>query len=218
MNGMKILIADDHPFFRDGMHQLLTDQLNITDIDEAANGSEVLERLADKSYDIIIMDIKMPVMNGIDATREIKKNYPDVKVLAMSMYDEQPYFIRMLKAGARGYLLKNSTKEELLDAISKLMQGENYFSKGVSDIMISNIVSGKQMETVNEEKIMMSLTSREIEIIRMIAEELTNVEIGERLNISPRTVDTHRRNLLQKLKVKNTAGLVKYAVKNGLLE
>jgi len=218
MNGIKILIADDHPFFRDGMHQLLTDQLNITDIDEAANGSEVLERLADKSYDIIIMDIKMPVMNGIDATREIRKNYPDVKVLAMSMYDEQPYFIRMLKAGARGYLLKNSTKEELLDAISKLMQGENYFSKEVSDIMISNIVSGKQMETVNEEKIMMSLTSREIEIIRMIAEELTNVEIGERLNISPRTVDTHRRNLLQKLKVKNTAGLVKYAVKNGLLE
>ena len=218
MKNIQILIADDHPFFRDGIHQLLGDQDAIESIDEATNGKEVLQMLAKKYYDLVIMDIKMPLMSGVEATRVIKKKFPDVKVLAISMYDEQPYIVKMLKAGAKGYLLKNSTKEELLKAISQVMKGENYFSSEVSEIMVSQIVSGKHVDNGYDEQPELTLTKREIEIIKMIAEELTNVEIGERLNISPRTVDTHRRNLLQKLKVKNTAGLVKYALKNGLLD
>lgn len=218
MTDIKILIADDHPFFRDGIRQLLSDQGKITVIDEATNGKEVLRMLNEKAYDLVVMDIKMPEMGGIDATKEIKKKHPEVKVLAMSMYDEQPYIIKMLKAGAKGYLLKNSSKDEMLQAIKQLIKGESYFSKEVSGIMISQIVSGKPIGSGDGELSPFSLTNREVEIVRMIAEELTNVEIGERLNISPRTVDTHRRNLLQKLKVKNTAGLVKYAVKKGLLD
>lgn len=218
MNNLKILIADDHPFFRDGIHQLLTGQSGIGEIGEAANGKEVLLQLSQKSYDLVIMDIKMPEMSGIEATREIHKKYPAVKVLAISMFDEQPYIVKMLKAGAKGYLLKNSSKEELLRAIGKLVKGETYFSNEVSGIMFSHIASGKPFENGDDEDVVLSLTKREIEIIKMISEELTNVEIGERLNISPRTVDTHRRNLFQKLKVKNTAGLVKYALKHGLLD
>lgn len=215
-NNIKILIADDHPFFRDGIHQLLTGQSGIDAIDEATNGKEVLNLLAKKLYDLVIMDIKMPQLSGIDATKVIQKKYPDVKVLAISMFDEQPYIVKMLKAGASGYLLKNSSKDELLKAISQIMKGENYFSPEVSDVMFSHIVSGKPMDAETEE-LSQTLTKREVEIVKMIAEELTNVEIGDRLHISPRTVDTHRRNLLQKLKVKNTAGLVKYALKHGLL-
>lgn len=218
MSNLKILIADDHPFFRDGIHQLLIGQTGIGEIGEAANGKEVLQQLAKKEYDLVIMDIKMPQMSGIEATREIHKKYPKIKVLAISMYDEQTYIVKMLKAGAKGYLLKNSTKAELLKAISEVMRGESYFSREVSDIMFSHIASGKSIENGDDEPVAQALTRREIEIIRMIAEELTNVEIGGKLNISPRTVDTHRRNLFQKLKVKNTAGLVKYAMKHGLLE
>ncbi|MDZ4846638.1 MAG: response regulator transcription factor [Chitinophagales bacterium] len=218
MSDLKILIADDHPFFRDGIHQLLVGQSGIGEIGEAANGRDVLQQLSKKFYDLVIMDIKMPQMSGIEATREIHKKYPAIKVLAISMFDEQPYIVKMLKAGAKGYLLKNSTKDELLKAISQIMMGENYFSKEVSDIMVSQIVSGKPVENGYDDEPELTLTKREIEIIKMIAAELTNVDIGESLNISPRTVDTHRRNLLQKLKVRNTAGLVKYAIKNELLD
>src|SRR5687767_10507495 len=128
MKNIKIIIADDHPLFRDGIHQLLTGQGAIEVIDEATNGKEVLNLLAKKAYDLVIMDIKMPHLSGIDATRVIQKKHPEVKVLAISMFDEQPYIVKMLKAGAKGYLLKNSTKEELLKAISQIMKGESYFS------------------------------------------------------------------------------------------
>ena len=159
----------------------------------------------------------MPVMDGITATQEIKKNHPEVKVLAMSMFDEQPYIVKMMRAGAKGYLLKNSGKDELVSAIWKLINGENYFGKDVSELMMSHIIEGKPLHSVSSEPENVMLTKRELEIIKMIAEEQTNVEIGDALGISPRTVDTHRRNLLQKLKVKNSAGLVKFAVKNGIL-
>lgn len=218
MNDLKILIADDHPFFRDGIHQLLSGQSGIGEIGEAANGKEVLQHLSKKKYDLIIMDIKMPQMSGIEATREVQKKYPGIKVLAISMFDEQPYIVKMLKAGAKGYLLKNSTKDELLKAIAQVMRGETYFSNEVSEIMFSHIASGKSFENGDDDYSAVTLTKREIEIIKMIAEEMTNVEIGEQLKISPRTVDTHRRNLFQKLKVKNTAGLVKYALRHKLLE
>ncbi len=217
MKSLRVLIADDHPFFRNGIHQMLDDQ-EFKSIDEAANGEEVLDKLKSKEYDLVIMDIKMPKMNGIDAARIIKKQYPDVKVLAMSMFDDQPYILKMLKAGARGYVLKNAGKRELLKAISKLMDGGNYFSKEVSKVMMSQIISGKPLPSGEDYPEDVSLTRREKEIIRLISEEYTNVQIGEHFGISPRTVDTHRRNLLQKLKVKNTAGLVKYAVKNNLLD
>lgn len=217
MKNVKILIADDHPFIRDGIRQMLLEQGGFRDIDEAATGTEALEMLAKKSYDLVIMDINMPGMNGIDATREIKMNYPHVKVLAISMFDEQPYIVKMIKAGAKGYVLKNSGKEEMLSAVRMLLEGRTYFSKRVSEIMFSYIIEGKPLYAEPSQLQDIALTRREKEIIRMISEEKTNVEIGHELGISPRTVDTHRRNILQKVKVKNTAGLVKVAMKLGLL-
>ncbi|GIV33308.1 MAG: DNA-binding response regulator [Chitinophagales bacterium] len=217
MQSLSILIADDHPLFRSGIRQILSDE-KFERIDEASNGKEVIEKLKNHKYDIVIMDIKMPEMNGIEATRIIRKKFPHVKVLALSMYDDQPYILKIIKAGARGYLLKNTGKEELLNAIHQLMAGKNYFSKEISGVMMEQIVSGKPLPYAKDTPEQVTLTRREKEIIRMIAEEYTNVEIGKHFGISPRTVDTHRRNLLQKLKVKNTAGLVKYAMKNNLLD
>jgi DNA-binding NarL/FixJ family response regulator len=164
------------------------------------------------------MDIKMPEMNGIEATEEIIKLHPNTKVLAISMFDEQRYIVKMLQAGALGYVLKNTGKNEMVNAINSIMAGESYFSQEVSNIMMSQFMTRGGLNQTLEPKNDITLTKRETEIIRMISEELTNSEIADRLGISSRTVDTHRRNLLQKLDVKNTAGLVKYAMVNHLLE
>lgn len=219
MNQIKILIADDHPMIRHGIKSLLIDEPGMGQIDEATNGMEVLAKLKKGKYDLVIMDIKMPEMNGIEATREIKRLHPNVKVLAISMFDEHSYIIKILRAGAKGYILKNTGKDELLSAIKAVMKGESYFSQEVSGVMMNQLVSGRSPSLLDDEveAPIITLTNREKQIIKLIAEELTNVEIGKRLGISPRTVDTHRRNLLQKLDVKNTAGLVRYAITRDLL-
>lgn len=218
MEKIRILIVDDHPMIRHGIKSLLNDEENISLIDEASDGKEAIEILSKTPYDLIIMDIKMPEMNGIEATEHIHKNFPDTKILAISMYDEQRYIVKMLQAGALGYILKNTGKQELLNAIDTVMRGESYFSQEVSSIMMSQFMSRKGSGFADVAKPEVPLTKRETEIIRLISEELTNSEIADKLGISPRTVDTHRRNLLQKLDVKNTAGLVKYALQHHLLE
>jgi DNA-binding NarL/FixJ family response regulator len=218
MEALKILLVDDHPMIRIGIKSLLEDEKNIVLIDEATDGDECLEKLDATSYDVIIMDIKMPKKTGIDTTKEVVKKYPNAKVLALSMHDEQDYIVKMLQAGAKGYLLKNSTKEELLKAVESVSRGENYFSNDVSSIMLSKYIHKEFPSSKKEYKSDVQLTKRETEIIKMISEELTNADIAEKLGISVRTVDTHRRNLLQKLDVKNTAGLVRFALQNGLLD
>jgi DNA-binding NarL/FixJ family response regulator len=218
MNSLKILLVDDHPMIRMGIKTLLEGEKGISSIEEAADGDECLNMLTLKKYDVIIMDIKMPKKTGIETTKEIIKKYPDAKVLALSMHDEQDYIVKMLQAGAKGYLLKNSTKEELVKAVENVSNGENYFSNEVSSIMLSKYIYKEFPADKKEYKSDIKLTKRETEIIRMISEELTNAEIADKLGISVRTVDTHRRNLLQKLDVKNTAGLVRFALQNGILE
>jgi DNA-binding NarL/FixJ family response regulator len=218
MDNLKILLVDDHPMIRIGIKSLLEGEKNIVLIDEATDGDECLEKLETNNYDVIIMDIKMPKKTGIDTTKEIVKKYTNAKVLALSMHDEQDYIVKMLQAGAKGYLLKNTTKEELLKAVESVSRGENYFSNDVSSIMLSKYIYKEFPSAKKEYKSDVQLTRRETEIIKMISEELTNADIAEKLGISVRTVDTHRRNLLQKLDVKNTAGLVRFALQNGLLD
>ncbi len=218
METLKILLVDDHPMIRIGIKSLLEGEKSIVLIDEATDGDECLEKLDATNYDVIIMDIKMPKKTGIDTTKEIVKKYPNAKVLALSMHDEQDYIVKMLQAGAKGYLLKNTTKEELLKAVESVSRGENYFSNDVSSIMLSKYIYKEFPSAKKEYKSDVQLTRRETEIIKMISEELTNADIAEKLGISVRTVDTHRRNLLQKLDVKNTAGLVRFALQNGLLD
>lgn len=214
---VNILLVDDHPMIRHGIKALLND-VDIKVTGEASNGKEAIDAYKDGNYDLIVMDIKMPEMDGVEATKELKKIDSDVKILALSMYDEHRFITKMLQAGAKGYILKNTGKEELVNAITKIISGENYFSPEVSNIMMSRFMNEKS-ETLRRStpNFNVTLTKRETEIIRMIANEMTNSEIAGELNISPRTVDTHRRNLLQKLDVKNTAGLVRYALQNDII-
>ncbi|MCZ2357645.1 MAG: response regulator transcription factor [Bacteroidia bacterium] len=219
---IRIIIVDDHQIVRDGLRFLISDEPNMTIIAEAENGQDLLDKLAIEQPDIVLLDIRMPVLNGIQVTEKIHRLYPDVKIIILSMHDEEEYITKALQAGAQGYLLKKTGKEELLRAIHTVVGGTNYFSNDVSAKMLSRLMNRKSMNKPMDGHKSSStkeipLTSREIEIIRLIVQEYTNAEIAERLTISPRTVDTHRRNLLQKTGVKNTAGLVKFAMMNGLL-
>ena len=216
MKKVRILLADDHKIIRDGIRSLLVDTENFEVCGEASNGNEVLEMLADKKPDIILMDINMPEMNGIEAATIIKEKYPEVKILALTMHDEDKYIMKMIQAGALGYILKDTDKQELVNAIQTLSQGNTFFSRKVSDKIMIHLNNPQKSKNKLIEGT--PLTEREIEILKLIADGLTNQEIAEQLYISPRTVDTHRRNLLQKLGVKNTAGLVKYAFEHELLD
>lgn len=212
---IKILIADDHKVFREGIISILEDIADITVIAEAGDGREVMEQLKEVQPDIILMDITMGDTNGIDTTKLVKETYPAIKVLALSMHSESGYIVKMLEVGASGYLLKDAGKEEMENAIRVIAKGNTYYSQQVSSIIVEHLTNPQKIKA---NKGGVPLTKREIEVLRLITGEYSNPEIAEKLFISIRTVDTHRRNLLEKLKAKNTAGLVKYAIKNGIVE
>lgn len=216
MKKVKILLADDHQIIRDGIRSLLTEVADFEVCGEASNGVEVIDFLENNPIDIVLMDINMPEMNGIEATTVLKEKFPKVKVLTLTMHDEDKYIMKMIQAGALGYILKNTDQQELLSAIKTLSDGNTFFSRKVSDRIMAHLSNPQKAKQQVVEGT--PLTEREVEILKLIADGLTNQEIAEQLYISPRTVDTHRRNLLQKLGVKNTAGLVKYAFKYELTE
>lgn len=212
---INICIIDDHSLIRDGIKSSLENFSGLTVVAEATNGKQALDALAGKSIDIVLMDISMDVMNGIEATKKIRKIFPEIKILALTMHDDDSHILHMLKAGAMGYVLKSEPSENLVKAIEAVLMGKTYFSKKVSDIMMNRFMSIKtKKSTFGFDQ----LTKREIEILLLISNGLTNPQIADKLFISHRTVDSHRRNLIQKLNVKNTAGLVMAAVKNGVVE
>ncbi len=215
MDKIRVLIADDHKIFRDGIRALLDKEKNISVVGDVANASEVMDFLERNEADVILMDIDMGKTDGIDATFILKKKYPEVNVLALSMYGEHNYIMKMIEAGGNGYILKNAGKDELLTAISSVAAGGSYFSREVSLRLFENINKLHKAAPADSE---IPLTNRETEILKLIAQEYSNAEIADKLFISIRTVDTHRRNLIEKLGAKNTAGLVKYAFKKGLIE
>jgi DNA-binding NarL/FixJ family response regulator len=216
MESIKILIADDHKMFREGLSELLGKEHDIKVVDDVGSDIEIREVLKSQSIDLILMDIDMGETNGIDMTSEVVKSHPDTKVLALSMHGEKNYIVKMLEAGAKGYILKNAGKEEMINAIHTVAKGDTYFSNQVSVKILEHLTNPS---AVKRKKIGDTpLTDREIEVLRLIADEYSNPEIAEKLFISVRTVDTHRRNLLDKLMVKNTAGLVKYAIQKNLLD
>lgn len=218
---LKVYIADDHQLFIEGVKALLRDTDDIKIIGEADNGQTLLKLLEKDTSDVVLMDINMPIMGGLDTTREMHKRFPDVKVLALTMFDDTLHISEMIKAGASGYLLKNAGKEELINAITRVARGEKYVSNEVSVKIIENMFS-KDQGGANTQQASPTrkaeLTRRELEIIRLIAKEHTNNEIAALLNNSPMTIITHRKNLLRKIGVKNTAGLIKYAMNHGLLD
>lgn len=210
---IRILIADDHQMFIDGLRSLLDGSEDICVAGEASNGLQVVERCDREGVDIVIMDINMPEMDGIQATREVLKKHPGMKVLGLSMYNDREYISDILKAGARGYILKNTGKETLINAIRTLHRGENYLGEEVTKTLLNSFIKNPGGGQIVEK-----LSDREKEVLECIATGLTTHEIADQLFISKNTVETHRKNLLYKLKARNTAELVNNAYKHRLIQ
>ncbi len=215
MKKIRILLVDDHALIRAGIRNSLLNQEHIEVVAEAMNGTEALVHLSTTAVDLVIMDLSMPEMSGAEATRIITERYPDVNVLVLSMHNEEARIREVLKVGALGYILKSTSMTELLEAVETVAKGEPYFTREVSAKIMNQLVRGKENEHADT---MSRLTNRELQILKLISEEFTNHEIADKLFISPRTVDTHRRNLIQKLHAKNTAGLVRYAIRHKIAE
>lgn len=211
-NRLKIFLVDDHNLFREGLKFLLSNNEYYSDIYEAENGKILLNKLSKLKPDIILMDIEMPIMNGIEATKETLKLFPDMKIIALSMYSDENYYSDMIDAGAKGFLLKNSKFEDVQNAINDVHNGKNYFSPEILETIVKNLNKKKHR------KINTDLSEREIEVLYNICKGLSNNEIADLLFISKRTVDKHRENILLKTQTKNTAGMVIYAIRNKIFE
>jgi DNA-binding NarL/FixJ family response regulator len=211
---MKIIHADDHQIFRESLKLLFSFEEDIEVIGEASNGTQVMDALKTLQPDLILMDVSMNGMGGVETSRLIKKDYPQIKILILSMNSEREHILGALEAGVDGYLLKSAGKNEVLRAIRAVYDGSSYYSKAVTDEIISQL---NQQNHPKKAKINEALSAREIEVLSLIAKQYSSTEIAKLLFISTRTVDSHRRNMLEKLGLKNSAGLVKYAIENGLI-
>lgn len=213
MSKIKIIIADDHTMFLQGVDSMLKNEKFIEIVGKATNGEEVLAILENKDANMVLVDISMPKMDGIELTKVMKQRHPEIKILILSTHSNSQMIAKLIRLGANGYLLKNAEREELLEAIHTIHKNEEYFSKEVKDIYNEfNLKLNQKSFSITE------LSTREKEILKLISQELTAQEIADKLFISMNTVNTYRRNLLSKLNMKNTAGLVKYAVENGFLD
>ena len=212
MEKISIILVDDHKLFREGLHLLLDCLDYVGTIYEAADASELYKILEIESPNVIFMDIDLPGTDGIDATRYVSEKYPQVNIIALSMYCDDEYYSRMIDAGAKGFILKNSGMSDVEAAIQHVMVGRSYFSQEILATILNSINRKKQ--TVKNTV----LSEREIEVLYQICKGLSNQEIADVLGIGKRTVDKHRENLLSKTYSKNTAGLVMYAIKNELIE
>lgn len=207
---IRLIVADDHPVIRDGIESILNNEKDINLIGYASNGFELLQILETTKADVILMDINMPDMNGIEATKEVKKKYPGIKVLCFSQYDERRFIKQLLKCGANGYLLKDAAGSELVSAIWMVHTGGMYMSKS-----LPNVFGDKPKPRSNY--LFPNLSKREVDVLNEICSEKNTYEIADSLYISHNTVETHRANLLLKVGVKNTAGLVRWAVENNIV-
>ena len=213
---IKIVIVDDHRIFRKGLKTLLKQMDFVEVVGVASDGMGLLEMLKIKDVDIVLMDIKMPGMNGVEATEKALEIKPDLKVVALSMFEEVEYVSSIIDVGAKGYLLKNVEEEELEKALLLISKGKTYYSNELSSLIIGELLGSENIKKEKTENV--KLTNRETDVIKLICKGLTNQQIAEELELSQRTIDSHRTNLLAKIGVHNTVGLVKYAVKNKMVE
>jgi two-component system response regulator NreC len=215
MKKLRILLADDHIVVRTGLRALLERQRNLEVVGESENGRETVELAAALGPDVVVMDVGMPILNGIEATKTIVTQRPATAVVILSMHADESYVMRALKAGARGYLLKDSAAADLISAIHAVSQNKSFFSPKVSRILAEDYVRVlKQKGAVDSYDL---LTNREREILQLVAEGKANKEVATALNISPYTVETHRRHILEKLNLHNPAELILYAVRKGII-
>jgi len=209
----RVIIADDHQMFIDGLKSMLEEIDGIEVVGEARNGQEAVALCDKEDVDIVIMDISMPVMDGIEATGVIKNQHPDIKVLGLSMFNDKNFIADILKTGASGYILKNTGKQELVNALSTLQNGGSYLDTEVSSTLLKSFTAKEPSKHMLEK-----LSDREMEVLEAIAKGLTTQEIAKKLFISKNTVETHRKNLLYKLEARNTAELITNAYKRRLFQ
>lgn len=211
---LKLYIVDDHKLFREGLKLLLSTQDFVHYIYEASNGREFIENLSFVDCDVVLMDIEMPEMNGVEATEKALQMRPDLKIIVLSMYGDEQYYYKMVDAGVKGFVLKNSGIEKVITAIHKVAAGENYFSEELLINILNNMRDNGKNEPDTPDS---EISEREMEILYYVCLGLSNQEIADKLFISKRTVDKHRANLLSKTGCRNTAALVMYAIKNKLI-
>ncbi|MDZ7743768.1 MAG: response regulator transcription factor [Bacteroidota bacterium] len=211
---IKIVIADDHKLFREGLINLLSESEDIEIIDEAENGEDVIQKASKWQPDIILMDVSMPIKNGVEATRIISREMNRIKVIALSMHSEYYYVNEMLEAGAKGYIFKNCTYNELTTAIKSVYQGEKYLSADIKDVLIEGYLD-KDADTFKNEA---NLTERELEVLKLYAQGEKTKSISEKLFVSVKTIGTHKQHILSKLNLKTTSDMTRYAIKNKLID
>lgn len=217
MSMIRIMIADDHNMFVEGIESILEGIENIQVVAKCYNGLEVFDKIANTPVDVILLDINLPGMNGLEVTQKLSKEYPDVKVLALSMHNEESFVTEILKHGAQGYILKNTDKKELINAIEMVNNGQSYFSDEVTETIMKSLVNQR---TGSKKSSMLTpkISRREKDVLELIVREHTTQEIANTLFISLKTVESHRRSLLTKLGVRNTAGLVRVAIEHQLMK
>lgn len=208
---IKIALVDDHQILLDGLYSLLDNEEQFKVVAQFTDGKDCLEHFGNYLPDVLISDIEMPIMDGINLAKNISLLYPETKIIALTSYNEQIYVKEMLKAGAAGYLLKNAGIAEFRDAISSVMAGKNYYDQKVMKQFLENSISRKRKLPGQQ------LSVREIEIVKLLSDQLTTKQIADKLHLSPLTIKTHRKNILLKLGMHNTAGVIKYAIEKGII-
>jgi two-component system response regulator NreC len=215
MNPIRVLLADDHTVMRNGLRLLLERQPNLVVVGEASDGRETVRLAESVAPEVIVMDIAMPNLNGIEAARQITAARPETAIVILSMHSDESYVIRALKAGARAYLLKDSAEGDLIAAIHAITDGKSFFSPAISRILVEDYM--RQLEQKHVEDTYELLTAREREILQLLAEGKTNKEVAAILNLSVYTIETHRTHILQKLNLHNVPELILYAVRKGII-
>jgi len=209
---IRILIADDHPMFREGLKHILAGCPAFTVADEASNGQEVFEKVWNNEYDMVLLDIAMPGTPGLEVLKRLKSEKPKLPVLVLSMYPEEQYAVRVIKAGASGYLTKESASEELITAIRRISGGRKYITSSIAERLADDI------ESAAEKPLHDTLSDREIEVYRMIAAGKTTTQMAEELFLSVKTISTYRSRILEKMNMKTNAELIRYAIKNNMFD
>jgi len=214
---INIILTDDHQVVRDGLKSMLNGVPDIQIIAQAATGKELYEILTKKKADVLILDIELPDISGLEICSKVSDDYPDLKILILSMYTGEEFIFKALAEGAKGYLPKNTTRDELVEAIRSIAGGNDYYSPMISEIMLkSYIKKAKSRNSVDKD--LAELSKREVEVLKMLAEGIPNYEIAEKLFISIRTIESHKSHIMQKLELHTTAELVKFAIRKKLIE